>query len=84
MLVVITLVICSVVNPTSMGLGVPAVVLSSLSYDAIQKNQWKKADKYGRIAFYLTVINWFYTLFATLVTFGTMFGIIMAIINSGD
>ena len=30
MLVVITLVICSVLNPTSLGLGVPAVVLSSL------------------------------------------------------
>ena len=30
MLAVITLVICSVLNPLSLGLGVPAVVLSSL------------------------------------------------------
>ena len=30
MLAVITLTICSVLNPTSMGLGVPAMILSSL------------------------------------------------------
>jgi hypothetical protein len=83
-LVVITMIICSVLNPTSIGLGLPAMILSVLSSTAIQKNQWKKADKYGRIAFYLTVFNWFYTLFTTLVTFGTMYGYIMAAITTNN
>ena len=46
------------------------------SFDAIQKNQWKKADKYGRIALYLTIVNWIYVLFIAFVTFGCVYGFI--------
>jgi hypothetical protein len=59
-LVIISLIICAFLNPISLGLGIPALILSSLSFQAKAKNQWKKAEGFGRIAFYLTMANWIY------------------------
>ena len=30
--------------------------------NAIQNNKWKSAERYGRVAFYLTIANWIYVL----------------------
>ena len=44
------------------------------SYNAIQDKKWKSAEKYGRVALYLTVANWAYVLSVAVIIIGISLG----------
>ena len=73
-LTIVTLIICLLLNITSLALGIPAITLSILSYHAVQKNQWKRAEKFGRISLYLSIANWVYVLTLALLAVGLAMG----------
>ena len=44
------------------------------SLDAIHDSKWKSAEKYERVAFYLTIANWIYVLSLAVFSIGLTLG----------